>query len=177
MQYFRCHFGLTSVSVLFSLLGEIHPGGSREPGAGQEVFCAGTQAEQQKHEGLVWPVYGESRLAPKLKKTNTSSSPPGTLRFCKRSRDALCCRNYWSLLTQTLTLEKSRSASFLKWNPADFSQGIFMFMTKVNKLPAVKQWKRDGRRLVQRGPAARLRIYLCWISLSSAYLFKQEVVH
>lgn len=72
-QFFRYHVGLTSASVLFSLLGEIHPGGAREPGAGQEVFCTGTQAEQQKHEGLVWPVYGESQLAPKLKKTNTTS--------------------------------------------------------------------------------------------------------
>lgn len=54
---------------------------------------------------------------------------------------------------------------------------IFMFMTKINKLPAIKKWKRAGRRPVQRGPAARLRTYLRWISLSSAYLFKQEVVH
>lgn len=64
-------FGLMSASVLFSLPGEIHPGGNGEPGAGQKVFCTGAQAEQQKHEGFVWPVYGESRLAPKLKKTNT----------------------------------------------------------------------------------------------------------
>lgn len=124
--------GLTSASVLFSLLGEIHPGGAGEPGAGQEVFCAGTQAEQQKHEGIVWPVYGESRVVPKLKNTNTSSSPPGTLRFCKRSK-ALCLRNYWAVLTQTPTLEKPQSASFLKCNTADFSQGIFMFMTDKDK--------------------------------------------
>lgn len=60
LMHFRYHVGLMSASVLFSLLGEIHPGRAREPGTGQEVFCAGTQVEQQKHEGLVWPLYGES---------------------------------------------------------------------------------------------------------------------
>lgn len=72
--------------------------------------------------------------------------------------DVLCFRHDWSVLTQTLflprTLEKPRSASFLKCVPADFLQGIFMFMTKINKLPAIKQWKRAGRGPVQRGPAA-----------------------
>lgn len=41
-----------------------------------------------------------------------------------------------------------------------FCMAIFVFMTKINKLPAIKQWKRAGRRPVQRGPAAQLRTYL-----------------
>lgn len=160
---FRCCVGLISaVSVLFFFVGEIHPGGAGEPGAGQEVFCAGTQAEQQKHEGLVWPVYGESRLAPKLKKTNTSSSPPGTLWFRRRGAHVSRLRNYRSVLTQTSSLRLTlKKPSPLKRITADLLLGIFMFMTKINKLPAMKQWMRDVRRSVQRGPAARLSMYLC----------------
>lgn len=42
-----------------SLAGKVHPGWTGKPRAGQEVFCAGTEAEQQKHEGLVRPLHGK----------------------------------------------------------------------------------------------------------------------
>lgn len=41
------------------LTGEVHPGGDGKPGAVQKVFCPGSEAEQQEHEGLVRSVYGE----------------------------------------------------------------------------------------------------------------------
>lgn len=43
--------------------GEVHSGGAGEPGAVQEVFCAGAEAEQPKHEGIVWSLHGEYRFA------------------------------------------------------------------------------------------------------------------
>ena len=39
--------------------GEVHSGGSGKPGAVPKIFCPGTEAEQPKHEGIVWSVYGE----------------------------------------------------------------------------------------------------------------------
>lgn len=39
--------------------GEVHSGGAGKPGAGQKVFCPGAEAEQPKHEGIVWSVHGE----------------------------------------------------------------------------------------------------------------------
>lgn len=39
--------------------GEVHSGGAGQPGAGQKVFCTGTEAEQPKYEGIVWPLHGE----------------------------------------------------------------------------------------------------------------------
>lgn len=39
--------------------GEVHSGGPGKPGAVQKVFCPGAEAEQPKHEGIVWSVHGE----------------------------------------------------------------------------------------------------------------------
>lgn len=39
--------------------GEVHSGGAGKLGAVQEVFCPGAEAEQPKHEGIVWSVHGE----------------------------------------------------------------------------------------------------------------------
>lgn len=39
--------------------GEVHPGGAGKPGAVQKVFRPGAEAEQQKHEGVVWSIHGE----------------------------------------------------------------------------------------------------------------------
>lgn len=41
------------------LTGEVHPRWAGKPGAVQKVFCPGSEAEQQEHEGLVRSVYGE----------------------------------------------------------------------------------------------------------------------
>lgn len=39
--------------------GEVHSGGFGKPGTGQKIFCPGAEAEQPKHEGIVWSVHGE----------------------------------------------------------------------------------------------------------------------
>lgn len=39
--------------------GEVHAGGAGKPGAVQKVFRPGAEAEQPKHEGIVWSVHGE----------------------------------------------------------------------------------------------------------------------
>lgn len=39
--------------------GEVHSGGTGKHGAGQKVFCPGAEAEQPKHEGIVWSLHGE----------------------------------------------------------------------------------------------------------------------
>lgn len=39
--------------------GEVHSGRLGKPGAVSKVFCPGSEAEQQKHESIVWSVYGE----------------------------------------------------------------------------------------------------------------------
>lgn len=39
--------------------GEVHTGGAGKPGAVQKVFCPGAEAEQPKHEGIVWSVHGK----------------------------------------------------------------------------------------------------------------------
>lgn len=45
--------------------GEVHSGGAGKPGAVQKVFCPSAEAEQPKHEGIVWSVHGEYRLRKK----------------------------------------------------------------------------------------------------------------
>lgn len=39
--------------------GEVHSGGVGKPGTGQKIFRPGAEAEQPKHEGIVWSVHGE----------------------------------------------------------------------------------------------------------------------
>lgn len=81
-----------SLALMSSLTGEVHTGGDGKPGAGQKIFCPGTEIKQPEHEGLVWPVHGEYCLA--LKKSNTRREGKGgrgknsrtilaTLRFVK----------------------------------------------------------------------------------------------
>lgn len=51
---------LTNLCLLPANTGEVHAGRAGKPWAVQKVFCSGAEAEQPKHEGVVWSVYGES---------------------------------------------------------------------------------------------------------------------
>lgn len=64
---FRCHdvtvCELTAQLYRSSLLplctGEVHPRRTGKPGAGKKIFCPGLEAEQSKHEGIIWSIYGK----------------------------------------------------------------------------------------------------------------------
>lgn len=67
---FRCHAAIAWPAlsaqligcVLCLLTGEVHSGGAGKPGAVQKVFCPSAEAEQQKHEGIVWSLHGKHYL-------------------------------------------------------------------------------------------------------------------
>lgn len=64
---FKFHVVIARVGLQHNLLavfyasspGEIHSGWVGKPGAGQKIFCPGAEAEQPKHEGIVWSIHGE----------------------------------------------------------------------------------------------------------------------
>lgn len=46
-------------SLLPPHTGEVHPGRTGKSGAGQKIFRPGLEAEQSKHEGIIWSIYGK----------------------------------------------------------------------------------------------------------------------
>lgn len=49
-------------SLLTPYTGEVHPGRAGKPGAGQKIFRSGFEAEQSKHAGIIWSIYGKCCL-------------------------------------------------------------------------------------------------------------------
>lgn len=49
-------------SLLPLCTGEVHPRRTGKPGAGKKIFCPGLEAEQSKHEGIIWSIYGKCCL-------------------------------------------------------------------------------------------------------------------
>lgn len=99
--------------------GEVHPGRVGKPGACQKIFRSGLEAEQSKHEGIIWSIYG--KCCSKASEKKGENMKPKTVEpllklwFVKASACHWVCKNKTALVWVGKGLPDRSVHCWLRW--------------------------------------------------------------